>query len=112
MALVTVHCVTINALDPSALATFWAALTGGTARDSGNGFVLVEPSDGGQRLLFQKAERPTPEPGWIHLDCSVTDREAAVAEICRLGGSLVEHRSDSHAEWIVMADPEGDPFCI
>jgi predicted enzyme related to lactoylglutathione lyase len=112
MALVTVHCITINALDPGTLADFWAAVTGGTAREAGNGFVLVEPIEGGPRLLFQKADRPAAEPGWIHLDCSVADRAAAVAEICRLGGQLVEHRSDSHAEWIVMADPEGNPFCI
>ena len=112
MALVDVHCVTINALDPAALAGFWAALTGGTPRDAGNGFVVVEPAEGSMRLLFQKAERPTPEPGWIHLDCNVPDQAAAVTEICRLGGRVVEQRSDSNGEWIVMADPEGNPFCI
>jgi predicted enzyme related to lactoylglutathione lyase len=112
MALVDVNCVTINALNPEALASFWAALTGGTPRDSGNGFVLVEPTEGGLRLLFQRAEQPTPEPGWIHLDCNAPDRAAAAAEICRLGGRVIEHRSDSNGEWIVMADPEGNPFCI
>jgi predicted enzyme related to lactoylglutathione lyase len=112
MALVVVHCVTINALDPGALAGFWAALSGGTSREAGNGFVRVDPAEGGVRLLFQKAEQPTPDPGWIHLDCNVPDRAAAVAEISRLGGSVVEHRSDSKGDWIVMADPEGNPFCI
>lgn len=112
MPLVTVHCVTMNALDPSALAGFWAAVTGGTTREAGNGFVLVEPAEGGLRLLFLKADRPAAESGWIHLDCSVADRAAAVDEICRLGGCLVEHSSDSHGEWTVMADPEGNPFCI
>lgn len=112
MPLVTLHCVTINAVDPGALADFWAALTGGTAREAGNGFVLVESADSGPRLLFQKADAPTTEPGWIHLDFYAADRADAVDEICRLGGSLVEHRSDSVAEWTVMADPEGNPFCI
>lgn len=112
MPLLDVHCVTINALDPAALATFWAGLVGGTPRDSGNGFVLLELESGAVRLLFQPAVAPTPEPGWIHLDCSTTDRDAAVDEICRLGGRLVDRRSDSHGTWIVMADPEGNPFCI
>jgi len=107
-----VHCVTINALDPEALAGFWAALTGGTSRDSGNGFVVVEPATDGMRLLFQKAGQPSLEPGWIHLDCNVADPAAAVTEISRLGGRLVEHRSDSLGEWTVMAHPEGNPFCI
>ena len=112
MPLLDVHCITINALDPQRLAAFWATLLDGTERDAGNGFVLVEPNEGGMRLLFQQADAATPEPGWIHLDCSVAEREFAVAEICRLGGSLVERRSDNHADWIVMADPEGNPFCI
>ncbi len=112
MALLSVNCVTVNTLDPEALANFWAGLTGGTPRDAGNGFVLVEPDNGGFPLLFQKADRATEKPGWIHLDCSTTDRAAAVTEICRRGGQLIEHRSDSHGEWTVMADPEGNPFCI
>lgn len=112
MALVSVDCVTVNAVDPGALAAFWAELTGGSARHSGNGFILVEPAKGGVRLLFQQTDRPTAEPGWIHLDCSVADRAVAEAEICRLGGRLVERRSERNGDWTVMADPEGNPFCI
>ncbi|MBK8445575.1 MAG: VOC family protein [Micropruina sp.] len=112
MALLTVDCVTINALNPSALARFWASIAGGTVRDSGNGFVLVEPEAGGMRLLFQQAQQPSAEPGWVHLDCTVTDRAAAEKEICQRGGRTIEHRSDSNGSWIVMADPEGNPFCI
>lgn len=112
MSLVTIRCVTINAVDPGKLAQFWAVLTGGTARESGNDFVQVEPDGGGMRLLFQKADQPTTEPGWIHLDCSVAERNAAVAEICELGGQIIERRHDSNGDWIVMADPEGNPFCI
>jgi predicted enzyme related to lactoylglutathione lyase len=112
MALVAVSCVTINAVDPDALARFWAALLGGTVRDAGNGFVAVDAATGGLSLLFQQAEGPSPAPGWIHLDCSVADRAAAQREICLRGGRTIAHRSDSNAEWIVMADPEGNPFCI
>ncbi|HEY3545573.1 MAG TPA: VOC family protein [Propionicimonas sp.] len=112
MSLVEVSCVTINAVNPEALATFWVGLLGGTVRDAGNGFVLLEPGGAGLRLLFQRADRPPAEPGWIHLDCAVTDRAAAETQICQLGGRTVEHRSDSNGEWIVMADPEGNPFCI
>lgn len=112
MALVEVNCVTVNAVDPGALAGFWAGLLGGSVRDSGNGFVAVEPGGAGLRLLFQRADRPSVEPGWIHLDCTVGDRAAAEREICERGGRVIEHRSDSNGEWVVMADPEGNPFCI
>jgi predicted enzyme related to lactoylglutathione lyase len=112
MAILTVNCVTINALDPRALAGFWSGLVGGTPRDTGNGYVLVDSGQGGVPLLFQRADEPTRQPGWIHLDCDVADRAAAVDEIRRLGGRLIEQRSDSNGSWTVMADPEGNPFCI
>jgi len=110
--LLTVTCVTINARDPWALAGFWAGLVGGTPRDSGNDFVLLDPGDGHVPLLFQKSEHPDQQPGWVHLDCSAADREATVDEVVRLGGRLVAHRSDSHGAWVVLADPEGNPFCV
>ncbi len=112
MPLLEVNCVTINAIDPKALAGFWAGLTGGSVRDAGNGFVLVEQEAAGVRLLFQQAQEPAVEPGWIHLDCTVADRVRAEEEIHRRGGRTLAHRSDSNGTWIVMADPEGNPFCI
>lgn len=112
MAMLTVDCVTINAVNPSALAQFWAALVGGTPQDAGNSFVLVKPGDGRIPLLFQRSDAPDARLGWVHLDCSVEDKDTAIEEIVRLGGQLVEHRSDSNGSWTVMADPEGNPFCI
>jgi predicted enzyme related to lactoylglutathione lyase len=110
--MLTVRCVTINARDPQSLAVFWAQLVGGTPHDSGNDFVLLDPGQGRIPLLFQKSDRPNQQPGWIHLDCSATDRQAAIERLVELGGRVVAHRSDSHAEWVVLADPEGDPFCV
>lgn len=109
--LLRVDCVTVNSRDPWALAGFWAALVGGTPRDAGNRFVLVDPGEGRTRLLFQQADEAAAAPGWIHLDCRTADREATIAEVERLGGRLVDRRSDSHGDWVVLADPDGNPFC-
>lgn len=106
------RCVTINAREPDALAGFWAGLIGGTPRDAGNDFVLLDPGQGTIPLLFQKSEQPNPRPGWVHLDLSTPDREATIDLVERLGGQLIAHRSDSHGDWVVLADPEGNPFCI
>ena len=40
MALLTVRGITINAVNPTALAAFWAELVGGVPADSCNGFIL------------------------------------------------------------------------
>lgn len=109
--LLSVDCVTVNSRDPWSLAAFWAALVGGVPRDAGNRFVLVDPGEGRTRLLFQQADAPAAAPGWIHLDCSAADREATIAEVERLGGRLIERRGDSHGDWVVLADPDGNPFC-
>ncbi|QXT62969.1 VOC family protein [Tessaracoccus palaemonis] len=112
MALLTVRCITINAVNPTALAAFWAELVGGVPADSCNGFILLEPGEGRVPLLFQQSEETDQRRGWIHLDCSVADLEAAIGRIEELGGRLVERRRDSSGAWVVMADPEGNPFCI
>jgi predicted enzyme related to lactoylglutathione lyase len=102
----------MNARDPMALAGFWAGLLGGTPRDAGNDFVMLDPGEGRVPLLFQKSDRPDQRPGWVHLDCSAVDRQVAVDATVRRGGRVVAHRSDSHGEWVVLADPEGNPFCV
>ena len=112
MALLTVTCVTINALNPEGLAAFWAELVGGIPHDAGNNYVIVNAGEGRVPLLFQRSEDTDPARGWVHLDCDADDRDATIARITELGGHLVEHRSDSNGDWVVMADPEGNPFCI
>lgn len=113
VSMLAVACITINSRHPWALAEFWADLVGGiTPRDSGNDFVLLDPEDGHILLLFQKSDQPNQQPGWVHLDCSAPDREAAVDETVRLSGRIIAHRSDSHGAWVVLTDPEGNPFCV
>lgn len=109
--LLTVDCVTINARSPWDQARFWASLVGGEPQDSGNGFVRLDPGPGRVPLLFQQTDQESADPGWIHLDCSGPDREAIVAAVEARGGRLVDRRSDSHASWVVLADPEGNLFC-
>jgi predicted enzyme related to lactoylglutathione lyase len=42
----------------------------------------------------------------------VDDREQAVARAINLGGSVVENHTAGEFSWTVMADPEGNEFCI
>jgi catechol-2,3-dioxygenase len=108
-----VHSVTINALDAWALATFWAHLLGGQPEDSGNGYVLVETETGGlPRLLFAPVTEHAHAPGRIHLDLTSDDRAGEVTRAMSLGATLVGERSDSNFSWTVLADPEGNLFCI
>jgi catechol 2,3-dioxygenase-like lactoylglutathione lyase family enzyme len=84
---------------------------------------LVMRNPGGAQLAFQQVDdlppATWPEPGvpqQLHLDLSVTTREAFDREHERalaLGARLVLDRSDDEDEPLhVYADPDGHPFCI
>jgi predicted enzyme related to lactoylglutathione lyase len=108
--------VTFSCADPQRLAEFWSALLDYEPEAAGDSWIANDPRGEGTRLLFNRMEKsPTIEVP-IHLDINVPDREAELARVLQLGGSLVETKSHSIGElsetWTVMRDPEGNGFCI
>jgi predicted enzyme related to lactoylglutathione lyase len=108
--------VTFSCANPERLAGFWSELLDYEPKAAGDSWTATDPRSEGTRLLFNRMEKsPTIEVP-IHLDINVPDREAELARILQLGGSLVETRSHSIGDlsetWTVMRDPEGNGFCI
>ncbi len=106
--------VTIDAPDASALARFYADLTGMEVTYDGpeGSFVTA----GGRNLMFQQVAEYTP-PRWpdperpqqAHLDLRADDLDAGEARARELGAS----RLDAGGErFRVLADPAGHPFCL
>lgn len=110
----TVGSVVINTSDPDRLAAFWSELLGvEVARRSGPWFIWLKPQhDGGISVAFQKVDEPTEGRRRLHLDTYVDDREKAVERAIQLGGNLVEDHTVGEFSWTVLADPEGNEFCI
>ena len=106
--------VVINTTDPDALASFWMALLDvGIANRSGPWFIWLEPQhQGGISVAFQRVDDPTGGRRRLHLDMSVDDREAAVERVIELGGSKVEDHTIGDFTWSVVADPDGNEFCL
>lgn len=48
----------------------------------------------------------------VHVDWRSDDRAAEVARLRGLGAVEIATRSLGHFTWTVMADPEGNEFCI
>jgi Glyoxalase-like domain len=106
--------VTIDCVDPAFLASFWAALLGGEITVSLPGWRRLVPHDVLQpAITFQPVPEPKGGKTRIHLDLVVDDIADAQERIVRLGGRSLEQRHD-YAEGVVvvMADPEGNEFCI
>ncbi|CAL9557258.1 VOC family protein [Streptomyces sp. enrichment culture] len=68
----------------------------------------------GRRLLFQRVPEAKTGKNRVHLDVHSTDggREAEVARLEALGASVVRRVKEQGGEWAVMADPEGNEFCV
>ncbi len=108
-----IRSVVINTTDEERLAGFWAELLGVEVAQRSAGFVWLRPQRSGAfSIAFQRVAHPTEGRRRLHLDTSVSDLEAATARIVEIGGSHVEDHEVPGFAWRVMADPDGNEFCI
>lgn len=111
----TVKHVTFDTTDARRSAAWWAELLNGDVQDTTGGwFVLVKaPGVAVDYLGFQKIDDPTPGKNRIHLDISAgPDRVAEVERAVTLGAAVVAEHGDDVFRWTVLADPDGNQFCI
>lgn len=106
--------VVINALDHDLLVEFWSTLLGVEPTSSFPPFWTTLPAQrpGGVTLSIQAVPDPTPGRNRVHVDMEVDDIDATAAWIEELGGSFLEDHAIEGFAWKVMADPEGNEFCI
>ena len=117
---VRIKSITIDCTDPYRLARFWAELTGYTEDpDNGNApedpeALLVAP-DGGPALLFVAVPEPRRAKNRLHLDLVPLDRarDGEVDRLLGLGARVLDdRRRPDGTGWVVLADPEGNEFCV
>ncbi|MCU0267664.1 MAG: VOC family protein [Acidimicrobiales bacterium] len=105
--------VVVNVVDLEREKAFWSALLDVAVAQELPGFVWLAPQHvGGISLALQQVEDPKPGRNRVHLDTGVADLDGAQARIEALGGSHVESHEIAGFRWRVMADPEGNEFCI
>ncbi len=106
--------ITFDTLDATRLADWWARQTGGTVHDDSDGwYVMVAPSvPGGPTLAFQKVDDPTPGKNRLHVDLAAADRDAEVERLLGDGAELVARHEHEGFAWVVLADPDGNQFCV
>ena len=111
MALKTEN-ITFDTTDPEKLAQWWAKALGGQVNPVAPPFFAVVSVPDGPGLAFQQVEDPTPGKNRIHLDFSTADREAEVKRLVDLGASETGRGNFGEFEWVVLADPDGNAFCV
>jgi hypothetical protein len=106
--------ITVDTTDPEPLATWWAEQTGAAVAETNGGwFVIVRGGDLPVWLGFQKVEEPTPGKNRVHVDLVAdTELDAEVDRLVAAGASLVGRRGDESFQWVTLADPAGNEFCV
>ena len=111
---------TVNALDPYAQSVWWADLLGYAEdpedpNEPGHEECMIFSPDGSHRILFIEVPDAKQVRNRVHFDLRPVDatRDAEHERVLALGaGDVEDHRTDDGRGWWLMADPEGNEFCI
>ncbi|MBJ7454082.1 MAG: VOC family protein [Blastococcus sp.] len=108
--------LTIDANDPDRLARFWGGLLGWETTDDARGGVALLPADDtGFPIRFAPTTEPKSVPNQIHFDltsASPEQQERTVARALELGGRHIDVGQRPEEGHVVLADPEGNEFCV
>ena len=100
------------AKDPAGLARFWAGVLGFELIDD----TVIAPADEKAfRLRFVASDLPKLGPNQMHFDVTSTsleDQQAKVDRAIELGGQHLDIGQSPDEEHVVLADPEGNEFCV
>ncbi len=105
----------MDAVEPPRLGRFWEAAVGGERlTDEPDGFETRLTIEGGPvlDLCFQRVPETPSEPPRLHLDLlGGADQTGAVDRLIGLGARHLDI-GQGDVPWMVLADPEGNPFCV
>jgi len=110
-----VGSIVIRVDDLERQVAFWTAALDYIPREGDDDtFALLRPRDGaGPNVSLDRVRSEVHIPPRIHLDLYAEDQAAEVERLKALGASEVHwDRRPADADYVIMADPEGNRFCV
>ncbi len=113
-----IQSTAIDARDPAVQGRFWAEVLGWRITEDEPDEVALEPPAGSPEdgivpdLLFLAVPEGKTVKNRLHLDLRPEDQAAEVARIEALGATRVDIGQGEDVTWVVLADPEGNEFCV
>jgi hypothetical protein len=102
----------IDARDPVTLGRWWAEALGWViVNDDPDDFEIRESLDRLPGIIFEPVDEPKQQKNRLHLDFRPADQEAEVRRLIGLGATRVDIGQGA-VTWVVLADPEGNEFCV
>jgi predicted enzyme related to lactoylglutathione lyase len=113
-----IQSVCVDCHDAPALASFWEAVLGWRRTYESADEIVLEPPAGSPEdgvapdLLFLPVPDSKTVKNRLHIDLRPDDQAAEVARIEALGARRVDIGQAPDVSWVVLADPEGNEFCV
>jgi predicted enzyme related to lactoylglutathione lyase len=106
--------VTIDCSDSKRLASFWAAALGwAVVYDEADGALVAGSTEVYPQLYLQPVPEPKSGKNRAHVDLEAVDVADEIGRLCALGASVLSTASvEGRGRSAVMADPEGNEFCL
>jgi len=107
--------IAINANNPEVVAQFWAAALGWQVVEEEPNFVSVGPADGSWPTIdVAKVPEGKTVKNRLHLDLRAdgSSTEEEIERLIGLGARRVDVGQPADVTWTVLADPEGNEFCV
>lgn len=104
--------VVVAARNPVALGRWWSeALRWVIVNDDPVVFEIQPEPDRLPGILFLAVEESKPAKNRLHIDLRPDEQDAEVERLIGLGASRVDV-GQGEVPWVVLADPEGNEFCV
>ncbi|HLL65613.1 MAG TPA: VOC family protein [Micromonosporaceae bacterium] len=107
------YTVVVDATDPARLARWWAEVLDYRVLHEGPDEVVIARDEHTfPGLIFVPVPEPKTGKNRLHIDLNPDDRDAEVERLVNMGARHVDVGQDDKAAWVVLADPEGNEFCV
>jgi hypothetical protein len=107
--------ICVDAIDPRPVAEFWCAVLGWEVVEEEEGNLSLGPPGGGLPTLdiLRVPDRKAVK-NRLHLDLRAdgTDKATELDRLLALGATPVDIGQGPDVTWTVLADPEGNEFCL
>ncbi|NOX31128.1 MAG: VOC family protein [Actinobacteria bacterium] len=104
--------VVIGARDPAVLGRWWCDALGWVVVDDASPVFEIQPQpDRLPGILFLAVSDAKEAKNRLHIDLRPDDQAAEVERLIALGASRVDV-GQGDVSWVVLADPEGNEFCV
>jgi catechol 2,3-dioxygenase-like lactoylglutathione lyase family enzyme len=113
--MLTIGSVVIRVDDLERQKEFWTAALDYVPREGDDDdFALLRPTNGiGPNVSLDRVRSALQIPPRIHLDLYADDQAAEVERLIGLGATEVHwDRRPPDADYVILADPEGNRFCV